>query len=162
MLTGRLVRVRQARDSVRPHYVNATDPTLLSIARELIEVFRNGQGRTRGEVEADIDDLFGNDPSQLLHRGLAKLLEDRCGFEVASRIPPDELRDRVFRAAAVHRAAATDQGVRRPFDRQRVVAELAQELGATTEDVDQGLFADLKSEQRLVRFKDATPDRLLE
>src|SRR5262249_35622262 len=70
--------------------------------------------------------------------------------------------DRVFRAAAVHRAAANDQGVRRPFDRQRVVVELAQELGATTEDVDQGLFADLKSEQRLVRFKDATPDRLLE
>jgi predicted nuclease of restriction endonuclease-like RecB superfamily len=146
---------------VRPYYVNATDPTLLSIARELIEVFHNGQRRTRGEVEFDIEDLFGNDPGQLLHQGLTKLLEDRCEFEVASRFPPEDLRDRVFRAAAVHRAATCDQGVRRWFDRPRVVAEVAQELGTTPDDLDQDLFADLKSEQRLVRFKNTTPDRLL-
>ena len=29
-------------------------------------------------------------------------------------------------------------------------------------DVEQGLFADLKSEQRLIRFKDTTPERLLD
>jgi hypothetical protein len=39
---------------------------------------------------------------------------------------------------------------------------VAVELGLTPEAVEQGLFADLKSEQRLVRFKDLTAERLLQ
>jgi predicted nuclease of restriction endonuclease-like RecB superfamily len=35
-------------------------------------------------------------------------------------------------------------------------------LGLAPEQVDQGLFADLKSEQRLVRFKDTSAERLLQ
>src|SRR5260370_231924 len=53
-------------------------------------------------------------------------------------------------------------GARFTFDRMAVRREVADGLGMAAEAVDQGLFADLKSEQRLVRFKDITAERLLQ
>jgi predicted nuclease of restriction endonuclease-like RecB superfamily len=90
-----------------------------------------------------------------VHQGLAKLLEDRCEFDVESSHPPDELRERVFQAAAAQRAAGE-------FNRQAVLEATAAELGLTGEQIDQGLFADLKIEQRLIRFKDCTVEQLLQ
>jgi predicted nuclease of restriction endonuclease-like RecB superfamily len=48
------------------------------------------------------------------------------------------------------------------FDRGAVLQVVAARLGTTLEAVDHGLFADLKSEQRLVMFKDITAERLLQ
>ena len=48
------------------------------------------------------------------------------------------------------------------FDRVAVLSRVAAELEMTAEQADQGLFADLKSEQRLTRFKDTTAERLLQ
>ena len=88
MLTGRLVRVRYARDRIVPCYVNVDDPTWREAAGRLVEMFREQEGRTRGALEEDLKETFGDDPSQLVHQGLAKLLEDRCEFEVVSGRPP--------------------------------------------------------------------------
>ena len=41
-----------------------------------------------------------------MHRGLAKVLEDRAEFEVVADVPPDEVRDKVFTAAAEYRRRA--------------------------------------------------------
>ena len=157
MLTGRLVRVRYARDRIVPCYVNVDDPTWREAAGRLVEMFREQEGRTRGALEEDLKETFGDDPSQLVHQGLAKLLEDRCEFEVVSGRPPEELREQVFLTAAARRAGKS----REPFDRTAVLQDVATLLGITPEAVDQGLFADLKSEQRLVRFKDISAERLL-
>src|SRR5439155_13450950 len=46
-------------------------------------------------------------------------------------------------------------------DRSIVLRDAAAQLGLTAEAVEAGLFADLKSEQRLVRFQDFSPERLL-
>jgi predicted nuclease of restriction endonuclease-like RecB superfamily len=48
------------------------------------------------------------------------------------------------------------------FDRTAVLRRVAEEMELTPEQVDQGLFADLKSEQRLTHFKDTTAERLLQ
>jgi hypothetical protein len=166
MLTGKLVRVRYARDRIVPHYLSAADPAWLEAAERLLELFRGQDGRTRGELEDDQREAFGDDPGQLVHQGLAKLLEDRCEFEVVSGHPPEELRAAVFRAAARQRVAAPPEGEAAlsaaPFDRAAVVATVAGDLGLTAEAVEGGLFADLKSEQRLVRFKDLSARHLLE
>ncbi len=166
MLTGKLVRVRYARDRIVPHYLNVADPGWLEVAERLLELFRGQEGRTRGELEEDQREAFGDDPGQLVHQGLAKLLEDRCEFEVVSGRPPEQLRAAVFRAAACHRLAAPADGeaalAAPPFDRAAVIAEVAGELKLSPEEVEGGLFADLKSEQRLVRFKDLSARHLLE
>jgi uncharacterized protein len=155
MLTGKMVRVRFARDRVLPHYLNTDDPGWREVAERLLELFRGQEGRTRGELEDEQREAFGDDPGQLVHQGLVKLLEDRCDFETVSGHPPEELRDLVFRKAADARRSDA------PFDRTAILAEVATEVGLGAEQVEQGLFADLRSEQRLKRFKDVSAERLL-
>src|SRR6516164_9649052 len=128
MLTGNLVRVRYARQRIVPYYIDAGDPNWLAAAERLLELFRGQEGRTRGELEDDLADAFGEEGGQLVYRGLAKLLEDRCEFEVVSGQPPDKLREAVFRAAA---EARRGEGEARPlrFDRDAVLGRVAEELG---------------------------------
>src|SRR6516162_3662877 len=184
MLTGKMVAVRYARDRIIPRYIDVSDPGWREVAERLLTLFRGQEGRTRGELEEERSELFGNDPGQLVHQGLAKLLEDRCEFEVVSGRPPEEVREVVFRAAALARqtregeapaepaapalvsgsagASPSHSPLVPPFDRPAVLRSAAGELGFSIEAVDQSLFADLKSEQRLVRFKDTTAERLLQ
>jgi predicted nuclease of restriction endonuclease-like RecB superfamily len=161
MLTGKMLRVRYARDRIVPHYLDVHDPAWLEVAERLLELFRGQEGRTRGELEQDLVEAFGDDPGQLVHQGLAKLLQDRCEFEVVSGHPPEQIRAAVFRAAAQARQAdEVPAGL--TFDRGGVLNQAAAELELTPEAVEQGLFADLKSEQKLAHFEDISPERLLQ
>src|SRR5262245_1508663 len=103
MVTGRLRRVRVGRDRILPTYIDAAALAGQEVAERLRVLFRGQEGRTRGELEEDVKETFGSDPQTLIHQGLAKLLEDRCEFEVVSDHPPEELRELVFRAAAERR-----------------------------------------------------------
>ncbi len=168
MLSGRLLRVRLARNRVIPAYLAHRDPAWLETAGRLRELFRAHEGKSRGELGENLRESFGDDPAQLIHQGLAKLLEDRCEFAVVSGHSPEELRQAVFQAAAAARArppAVLDGPAAAPsltFNRDLVLREVASRFGLTATAVEEGLFADLKSEERLVRFKDITPERLLE
>jgi predicted nuclease of restriction endonuclease-like RecB superfamily len=162
MLTGKLVRVRYWRNRVVPVWLDGAQPEWHAAAEQLLDIFRNHIGRTRGEQDEEVDDEFGDLPDQLVYRGLAKLLEDRCDFEVAAGLPPEQIREAVFRASAGLRRAAGDGVVRPAFDRTAALTQAAGELGLSVDQVEQGVFADLKSEQRLIRFDDTTPERLLE
>lgn len=166
MLTGKLVRVRFGGHRVVPLYIDTGHPQWRDIAESLLDVFRRSHNRTRGELEEEINELSGEDPRQLVHRGFAKLLEDRCDFEVVSSQPPEELRQAVFAAAAAFRKPrlleqnAAPAGT--PFNRDVILTQVADKLKITPEAVDRGLFADLKSEQRLVNFKDISAEHLLQ
>jgi predicted nuclease of restriction endonuclease-like RecB superfamily len=162
VLTGKLVRVRFTKDRVVPCWLDATAPEWLEAAECLLDVFRAGGQRTRGQLAAEALETFGDSPQQLVHRGLAKLLEDRSDFEVAAGLPPEQIREAVFRAATAHRRQPDAGEIRVAFDSAAVLAGVAAEMGLTPEQVDQGLFADLKSEQCLIHFDDITAERLLE
>jgi len=155
MLTGKLIRVRHARQRLVPIYLEPENPNWLGLAEQLLLVYRDSAGQSRGEIEADLADLVGEGPQSILPQGLAKLLEDRCEFEVVSDKPPDELREAAFRAAAKRRGAGAI------FDRDVILAEAAAEVGLTPEELDRSLFADLKAEQRVLQFKDCTAEQLL-
>jgi predicted nuclease of restriction endonuclease-like RecB superfamily len=152
MLTGTLVRLRFARNRLIPQYIDEQDPQWRSVAEQLLVVYRAAQGSTHGELEQEVAEAIGDNPTQLVHQGLAKLLEDRCEFDVESSHAPDELREKAFLLAAARRTAGN-------FDRQTAVAD---EFSLTADQVDQGLFADLKIEQRLIRFQDCTVEQLLQ
>lgn len=161
MLTGKLVRVRYARDHIVPQYLDAADAQWLQVAEQLLGIFRSSAGATRGQLEAEIDDLFGDLPQPQIPQGLAKLLEDRCAFEVQSSLPPDEVRDAVFLAAAKKRQAIMDE-VGAEFSREQILSAVAAEMKTELTQLEASLFADLKCEQRLTEFRDTTPGRLLE
>jgi predicted nuclease of restriction endonuclease-like RecB superfamily len=177
MLTGKMVRVRYARDRILPYYLDTADESWQLVAEQMLELFRGMRGRTRGELEDDIAGTFGDEANTLVHQGLAKLLEDRCDFEVVAGHPPEQLRAAVFRAATLARQedreiepapSASDgeaPGSLSPspgFDRAVVLRGVAAQLGLSPEEVERGLFADLKSEQKLIAFHDTTAERLLQ
>src|SRR5579871_5654753 len=155
MLPTNLVRVRNVKSRLSPQYLDSSSESARDIAEQVLDVFRGKNGVSRGELETELEELIGNHSGQILFQGLAKLLEDRCEFEVVSDQPPPEIREKVFAAATKRRAAAT-------FDRDAVLSEVAGEIGLTPELVASGLFADLKSEQRVVRFDDISVTRLIE
>jgi predicted nuclease of restriction endonuclease-like RecB superfamily len=155
MLTGKLVRVRHAKNRLHPVYIDVTETSWREVAEHLLEVFRTLPGRTRAEAEEEIRETIGDNPTLLVHQGLAKLLDDRCEYEVDSQLVPDEIREKVFLAAAAARKSE------QPFERTDVLKQVAQVLSVSVEEVDQALFADLKSEQRIVKFHDLTIDQLL-
>jgi predicted nuclease of restriction endonuclease-like RecB superfamily len=159
MLTGKQVRVRYARDRIVPYFIDPGDEQWLLAAEQLLELYRSFQGRTRGELEEEIAATFGDEPGTLVHQGLAKLLEDRCEFDVVSGHPPEKVRAAVFREAVLVRQADSTTGT---FDRDAVLLAAARQLGMAVEDVERGLFADLKSEQQLVRFQDVSAQHLLQ
>jgi predicted nuclease of restriction endonuclease-like RecB superfamily len=164
MLTGRLLRVRFGRDRIIPSYIDAGALEWQEVAERLLVLFRCQEGRTRGELEEDVKETFGSDPQTLIHQGLAKLLEDRCEFDVVSDHPPEELRELVFQAAARRRSEKATEVLEKPqaMDRAAVLREVADNIKTTAEMVDHGLFADLKSEQQLIKFKDISAERLLQ
>jgi predicted nuclease of restriction endonuclease-like RecB superfamily len=164
MLTGKMVRVRYARDRILPYYLDTADESWLLVAEQILELFRGMVGRTRGELEDDLAETFGEEANTLVHQGLAKLLEDRSNFEVVAGHPPEQVRAAVFRAATEMRAASPADGQRVPgaFDRSVVLQGVAGQLGLSAEEVERGLFADLKSEQKLIALDDTTAERLLQ
>ena len=104
MLTGDLVRVKTTKQRVIPLYIDRTAEPWLEAAESLLLLFREGTGMTRGQIESEIDELFGDGgKATQVYRGLAKVLEDRAEFEVVADVPPEELREKVFTAAADYR-----------------------------------------------------------
>jgi predicted nuclease of restriction endonuclease-like RecB superfamily len=162
MLTGSLVRIRFSRDRIIPVYAAVDDPANVALAEQLLDIHRGQQWRTRGEIREEIAAAFGDAPLSFLQQGLAKLLEDRCEFEIVAGHPPEKLREAVFAAAfAARKTAGINPAARPALDRDAILAAVAAELNMSPEEVEGGLFADLKSEQRMVRFDPITPERLL-
>ena len=162
MLTGNLVRTRNSKGRIIPLYLDRASEEWLEVAESLLLLFREGKGRTRGEIEDEIHELVGEGLATLAHRGLAKVLEDRAEFEVVADVAPETIRERVFSAAATHRQANRAAGHRAPFRRDEVLDGVGTELGLAPEAVAGSLFADLKDENRLLDFKDLTAERLVD
>jgi uncharacterized protein len=165
MLTGDLVRVRTTKQRIVPLYIDRGAQRWLEVAESLLLLFREGIGMTRGEIESEIDALFGGGgKATQVHRGLAKVLEDRAEFEVVADVPPEVVREKVFTAAALARreVRAGARGPRPAFDRNAVIDSVAQELNLKPDAVTAALFADLRGENRLLSFDDMPAQWLID
>ncbi len=145
-----------------PRYLDRDNPHWLEVAESLLLIFREGIGMTRGEIQSEIDDLVGEGVATLAHRGLAKVLEDRAEFEVVADIPPEQLREKVFTAAAQQRRQLRAAGYRAPFRRDAVLQQVADELKLEPALIASLLFADLKDENRMLKFDDLGAQALLD
>ncbi len=163
MLTADLVRVRIGRDGVHPLFVPVDAPGPQAVAEALGEIFADNVGSRREELNDAVKAFAAGRTDHRLVKGLVKLLEERCTFEVAGGVEPSEARRVVFELAArlgpVRRKAGVDgAGV----TRDAVLAQAAAELHCAPGEVDAALFADYPGEHRLVRFEPMEPEALLE
>ena len=150
MLTVDLVRARRRGGRIAvPPLRPAERERALAVAEEYVAAARAAVGSTRSAFEAACDDVPYHETDYLLVRGLRKLVEDRCEFEVRDDVDPAALRRTVFvRAAAARRAV----GDAERFEPEPVIAAAAAELGLPEQDVRNALFADLRENHVLARF----------
>lgn len=161
MLTSDLVLARVYRKQVRPRFVSDRDPELLELAGRLIETFESHHGQARHQLDAELEEVLGTGTDFQLHRGLAKLLHDRCDFEASSPVAPEQLRQCVFSMASQAYRGESEDGQPFHFDRASVLASAATELELESDEIERGLYADLKAEQVLRDFTRCTPEWLL-
>ncbi|GIX05632.1 MAG: hypothetical protein KatS3mg115_0035 [Candidatus Poribacteria bacterium] len=160
MLTADLVRVRRRGGTLEVVPLSPAERRrLLPVARQLIELAEASLGRTQGEFRAACESLSFRETDYKRMRGLQKLIEDRCTFEMVGVVEgwePRALRRRLFA-----RAAAARRELER-FDRKRLLQELAEELGTTPERLEEGLYADLRENYRLTHFDPIGAEALLD
>jgi uncharacterized protein len=160
MLPAELLIHRTHGEEVVPRRLQLTADTLV-LAANLIALFREAQGQTRGTIETELQVLEGDQTDYRLKRGLAHLLaSDFSTFEVGSPLEPAVLRQRVFALSALsipspQQSLATLTAVADALSR-----ELVRDIGP--EQVRAWLYADLPEAHVLTSFEAPTPEGLLE
>ncbi|MDL0135183.1 DUF790 family protein, partial [Halobacterium salinarum] len=99
MLTADLARSRTRDGTVTPLFIDTDEPQYRETAAELIQVFEDHLGESKGELEETIDELTIADTDYKLIQGLAKLLKDECEFETVAAADPREIRQQLFEKA---------------------------------------------------------------
>ena len=160
MLTTDLVRVRRREGRLQvPPLRPAEKKRLLGVAAHYVAAARSAVGRTRAAFEAACDEAPCKATDHKLVRGLRKLVEDRCVFEVREDVDPPALRRAVFtRAAEVRRALADDAA----FDADAVIESGAAEFDVPADEVRDALFADLRENHLLTAFDAISAPALME
>lgn len=160
MLTGDLLRVKRSGERIEPRYLDAASKKRLRPAAEtLLGVVRGAVGAERQEVEERLEEVTYRPADRLTVGGLRKLVLDRCVFETSAGTPPAELRREVFLRAARERR---ELGPTDAFDREGLLAELADALQITPGALEARLFSDLRSHEILTGFRDLDADTLLD
>ena len=110
MLTGDLVRAKVSGKEIAPSLVKCDRPALVSGAQAILSVFQDGIGETSGVLDEAVTAQIGDTRDHKILRGLAKVVRDRSTFDVASPLPPEELRDRVFPTLSLAGSARIGSG----------------------------------------------------
>ncbi len=104
MLPKPLMKFRRTGPGIKPVFIDAADPELLELARQLLELYRlpenPSDAPTRGELEEMAEPLVKGQRDAKLSAGLHKLVTDRCEFTAPLDLDYAELRRRLFRSGA--------------------------------------------------------------
>jgi len=141
MLTGDLVRprLRHRNGQLHVQVVDVHDAHWQQTAAELIACFQECLGQPLGAWQTALEEYEGCRLDYVVIRGLAKVLCDAATFTPLHAAPPPvELRQRLLAQGPVFETS----DLLRPRTRADVLADLAHELGLSTAQVEEWLFAD--------------------
>jgi uncharacterized protein len=161
MLTGDLVRprLRQRGERLLIERIEENDRHWLDTADALIALFGEQVGQSRSTWDAALEEYEGDRVDYIVIRGLAKVLCDEATFTPGDLpVPPDELRQYLFKHGPVFDRPILFQ----PDSRADMVAQAAEAMDLTPEQIEELLFADRPAAYRLVEpGPDWTPEGLL-
>ncbi|MBI4615791.1 MAG: DUF790 family protein [Planctomycetes bacterium] len=155
MLSRENLRVTVNGGTLRPAFLSPGRTEHTDLAAELLRLVAGSVGRTRGEIDEGVGALAAGVRAPRAAHGLWEVLAGASRFATADPGGAAGCRRTVFAAAAGARAAGR-------FDRARVLAESAVRLGVPAVAVEDALYADLPSQDRLEVAADLDPIRLLE
>lgn len=108
MLTSDLAINFRRGDKIYPRLIKTDNAGYLRDAEVLIEIFKELQGKTRGELERELEEYIGTGTDFRILRGFIKLLTDRCEFETSAPAEPIEIRQKVFLEARKYQPVFPD------------------------------------------------------
>ena len=117
------------------------------LAEMVLAVVSANVGQARGEVDEALATVTGEASEKKLLSALKKLALDDSKFDAQAGGDAMALRRAVFSRAAVVRRELPDGA---HFDRQALLEEVARGLQLTTEQIESGLYADLRNAERLL------------
>jgi predicted nuclease of restriction endonuclease-like RecB superfamily len=157
MLTSDLAINFRRGDKIYPRLIKTGDAGYLRDAEILIEIFEEFQGRTRGELERELDEYIGTGTDFRILRGFIKLLTDRCEFETEAPAEPSEIRQKVFLEAKKFHPVFPDSE-----NKTKILQTVGEKFHASAESIFNNLYADLSAQQRLTSFETISPSELLD
>ncbi len=157
MLTSDLAINFRRGDKIYPRLIKTADAGFLRDAANLIGIFEEFLNKTRGSLEAELEEYVGTGTDYRILRGLIKLLNDRAEFETAAPAEPVEIRRKVFLEAG------KIQPVLPGSENKQTVLELAaEEFHSDAATIFANLYADLSANQKMISFENLAPPDLLE
>ncbi len=149
MLPPELTRARKREGKLTLTPLSAAERARATeVSEALLSVTRAGLGQGREEVEASWAAVPVAAKERKLLMGLTHLVQARSEFTAPASAAPERVRRAVFERAAQMRAAL---GPGEYLDRNQVLEAVAPELGLAPAAIDEALYADLRSAQRLER-----------
>jgi uncharacterized protein len=157
MLTADLVQVTRTGGALTIRRLDRSKRNeALRLAEHLLGVYQRSFGESRDEIDGRCAEIEVAPRDEKLLLGLRKLIEDRASFSSPSELDPPSIREELFtRAAEVRRSGAR-------FEREAILAEIAEKRSTTAAEIDRALFADLRSAERLEAGCDLAPQALVE
>jgi predicted nuclease of restriction endonuclease-like RecB superfamily len=155
LLTADLVRVRRRGDRLLVVPLGESDRARArDLAATAIALVNAHVGLSRGALLEAWGQVAVAPSEMRLARGIWKLALDACEFDEGSELDPVALRKDIFlRAASLRQAHG--------FDRARVLREVAESRQATSDAIEQALYADLPSAHILRRAAPPSADGLV-
>ncbi len=157
MLTSDLAVNFRRGDKIYPRLIKTDHAGYRRDAEILIEIFDEFLGKTRGELERELEEYIGAGTDFRILRGLIKLLTDRCEFETSAPAEPVEIRRKVFLEARKFQPVFPDSE-----NKGKILQKIADEFGTGAEAISKNLYADLSLQQRLTSFETIAPVDLLD
>ena len=150
MLPSDLLIHRYVGEEVVPKRLKL-DSKSIATAQELIAVFKECVGLKRAELDERLEILEGVETDYRIKRGFAHILSNSFAeFATISPIEPSILRQLVFEVAA--KSLPSKQNTQKTL--KKVAERLSSDSGkeVTSEQIEQGLYADLAENQILISF----------
>jgi predicted nuclease of restriction endonuclease-like RecB superfamily len=157
MLTSELAMNLRRGDKIFPRLLRTNDQIYLRDAEVLIEIYEEFIGKTRGELERELDEYVGTGTDYRILRGFIKLLQDRSEFETASVAEPSEIRQKVFLEAGKFQPVLPDSE-----QKIEVLKTVAEKFQTDQKTIFANLYADLSAQQKLIKFETISPEDLLD
>lgn len=157
MLTADLAKSWRRGENIFPFLIKTDNIGFQRDAKNLIEIFENASGKTRGEIERELEEYIGTGTDYQILRGMIKLLMDRCDFETSAPAEPIEIRQKVFlEARKFHPILPESDAKKEVFD------VIAVNLNTDANSIASNLYADLSAQQRLKFFEPIEARQLLD
>ncbi|MCA1622960.1 MAG: DUF790 family protein [Acidobacteria bacterium] len=157
MLTSDLAINWRRGDKIVPWFIKTDNVGYLRDAEILIEIFSEFKGKTRGELELELEEYVGAGTDYRILRGFIKLLSDRAEFDISSVAEPSEIRQKLFLEARKFQPVLPDSE-----QRNKVLESVAKEFETNPGLLLSSVYADLFHQQKLISFDSIAPEDLLD